>query len=331
LENRMPARASSGAARTRLIEALIAIEAEAQRAVEEAVRATIRPSTGSSLAASEAAKELGSDVEDSVLCTRGSKATAEQHSRLRARASELRKEAMKLEVELSSFKSKEVDFVQDLGRLLSDNEQKESDLLARVDVLTEEQRELYEASTQQEQEMRSLARELEEMEAYKVACENRVQFLMDQLVILLSSGQDAENGQILCRILADGEERCGAARGRLGFFSQQLEDARQENRARAQKLSDMQVSTTAIHERMCALQNQVLERKLFSGLGGSSWSGDWKNKDSKDSWKQNSWKNSDWKKDGWKDWDKKDGDKKEGEEKEGEGDEKKDDKKEKKK
>lgn len=270
----MPARASSGAARTRLIEALIAIEAEAQRAVEEAVRATIRPPAGSRLVASEAPKELDSDAEDSMLCARGDKAIAEQHRKLRARASELRKETVKLEVELSSFKSKEVDFVQDLGRLLSDNEQKESELLARVDALTEEQRELYEASAQQEQEMRSLARELEEMDAYKVACENRVQFLMDQLVILLSSGQDCENGQILCRILADGEERCGAARERLGFFAQQLEDARQENRARAQKLSDMQVATTATHERMCALQNQVLERKLFSGLGGSSWSGD---------------------------------------------------------
>lgn len=262
----VPARASSGASRTRLIEALIAIEAKAQRAVEEAVDATISGRDGSP----EELLLLDEQVRPSK--TQNFKLVAERRQKLKACASTLRDETSKLEIELSCFKAKEVDFVQDLGRLLSDNEQKEAELLARVESLTDEQRELCEASAQQEQELRSLQRELEEMNAYKIACENRVQFLMDQLVILLSSGQDAENGQILRRILADGEEHCRAAQSRFNFFSQQLDGARQENRARAQRLSDMQVATTAIHEKMCTLQNQVLERKLFHGRY-SSWSG----------------------------------------------------------
>lgn len=96
------------------------------------------------------------------------------------------------------------------------------------------------------------------------SCENRVQFLMDHLVNLLSRGANSEGNEALLReIHADGEERDRLSRQRLELFSRQLEEARQENRANAQRLSDMQCATTAKHEQLCLLQNRI-----FNGLQG---------------------------------------------------------------
>merc|ERR1719162_449356 len=62
---------------------------------------------------------------------------------------------------------------------------------------------------------------------------------------------------MLQTVLADGEERDQLSRQRLELFTRQLEDARQENRIRAQSLSDRQCQTTGLHERLCKLQNEM--------------------------------------------------------------------------
>merc|ERR1740138_1599830 len=94
---------------------------------------------------------------------------------------------------------------------------------------------------------------------------------MDHLVNLLSRGTaSAGNLAMLQTISADGEERDQLTRQRLELFNRQLEEARQENRIRAQNLSERQCQTTALHERLCKLQNEIFMGARTSLVAGSS-------------------------------------------------------------
>eukprot|EP00929_Paragymnodinium_shiwhaense_P103363 TRINITY_DN66838_c0_g2_i2.p1 TRINITY_DN66838_c0_g2~~TRINITY_DN66838_c0_g2_i2.p1 ORF type:complete len:1466 (+),score=266.39 TRINITY_DN66838_c0_g2_i2:96-4493(+) len=184
--------------------------------------------------------------------------------RLVARISATRTSLQCLRSDVKRHKEKQQEFLEQLD-ILSREELAKTDLELRqkITALQEMQVQLREVSERQDREQETLQTQSDEMLAYHQSCERRVQFLMDHLVNLLSNGPSCTNFEgILREIVADGEERFFLSEGRLELFARHLEEARQENRVHAQRLSDAQCKTTAIHDKTCTMQNDVFEQML---------------------------------------------------------------------
>eukprot|EP00445_Apocalathium_hangoei_P010534 CAMPEP_0203884088 /NCGR_PEP_ID=MMETSP0359-20131031/28155_1 /ASSEMBLY_ACC=CAM_ASM_000338 /TAXON_ID=268821 /ORGANISM="Scrippsiella Hangoei, Strain SHTV-5" /LENGTH=1196 /DNA_ID=CAMNT_0050804469 /DNA_START=23 /DNA_END=3613 /DNA_ORIENTATION=- len=271
---------SMGSARVRLLQAFAAADVQAQSSLERSFAAL---DAGGSAAGADssgsgsATPGLESEASEDLLISGGSFEVALQRQvRRQEKFSALRKRCTELQAQAECYRRKEAEFVEQLEHLMAGKETEVGELKMQAEVLEDERHQLKEAALQQDMEHDALQRQLDEMLAYKGASEVRVQFLMDHLVNLLSrsDGNTSEEAQLhgqelLKEVLADGEEQCRAGQKRLGLFTRQLDEARVENRSRAQQLSDMQISTTGIHEKMCKFQHWVLERKLFPNVSPS--------------------------------------------------------------
>lgn len=236
-----------------MADALEAAEAVAQSTVEafaaEAGSGSDSPCEDSGVAP---ARVTAADVGQLVQC----------RSRLLSKVEALRTSVKELRREVRDRHRKQQDFVTQMDSHMFDVERNEGDMRGRIEALVSEQGQLRCVVEQQDREQDALQTQFDEMVKQRQSCEGRVQFLMDHLVNLLSRGPTGEgNERMLVEILADGDDRAIVARRRLDLFLSQLEEARQENRSSAQRLSDMQCSTTAIHEHLCSLQNQI-----FNGM-----------------------------------------------------------------
>jgi len=236
-----------------MADALEAAEAVAQSTVEafaaEAGSGSDSPCEDSGVAP---ARVTAADVGQIVQC----------RSRLLSKVEALRTSVKELRREVRDRHHKQQDFITQMDSHMFDVERNEGDMRGRIEALVSEQGQLRCVVEQQDREQEALQTQFDEMVKQRQSCEARVQFLMDHLVNLLSRGPTGEgNERMLVEILADGDDRAIVARRRLDLFLRQLEEARQENRSSAQRLSDMQCSTTAIHEHLCSLQNQI-----FNGM-----------------------------------------------------------------
>lgn len=189
-------------------------------------------------------------------------------------ARSLRSENQELKSEIHRKEKRGAEFVQQLEQLLLEGERSYADLRARVEELLDESTQLADAEHQEEHEQQGLQEQLAEMLKYQDCCRVRVGLLMDHLVGLLSKSAEPraddrrrDANSMLRSVLSDAEQRCFSSLQRLELFAGQLEAARRDNRFRAQRLSDMQIATTAIHERMCALQHELMLRQLAPSNG----------------------------------------------------------------
>lgn len=174
----------------------------------------------------------------------------------------LRKENEEFKAQAFDMRQKKNEFAAAMDSHFRDVELKEMESRTQISHLEAEQVHAESGKEDLEREGATLQCQFDEMSIQQKSSEDRVQFLMDHLVNLLSRGPSTDgNEELPHEILADGEERYLASSVRLDLFRQQLEHARQDNRNRAQLLSTRQCATTAIHERICELQNEIFNGK----------------------------------------------------------------------
>mmetsp|Transcript_46809 Transcript_46809/g.111359 ORF Transcript_46809/g.111359 Transcript_46809/m.111359 type:complete len:1077 (-) Transcript_46809:70-3300(-) len=168
----------------------------------------------------------------------------------------------RLQEEIDMKKAKEREFARSMDSLIQSHEGRQSELQDRIVALTEEKKQLESICELQDREQEMVQVQLDEMCSHKQSCESRVQFLMDLLVSLLSNGSEGEGAAGLVNsVLQDGEERERINESRHERIHIQLEKVRKENRILAQRLSHIFSATTAVHDKLCARQNELFSKR----------------------------------------------------------------------
>jgi len=190
----------------------------------------------------------------------------QQHYRRLALARE-QKLLESLQEEIEAKKAKEREFVLQMDGLMQSHEGRQHELQDRIAALLEEKRQLESICELQETEHGMVQVQLEDMASHKASCESRVQFLMDLLVSLLSNGVEGAGASTLVEdVLRDGQDREYKNRLRQSRVQDQLDQVRQENRTLAQRLSHIFSSTTAVHDKLCARQNELFTKRTSTSL-----------------------------------------------------------------
>jgi len=291
--NRVPSSSSSkGSFRLRLLKAFHAADVQAQQNLESAFE-RMEQGGSSSYADSSVYSDdtcLLSDTEsqdESRLAPGEAFAVALlRQARRQRHLSRLRERCRELDRQAKYYVKKESEFVEQLEQLFLDKELEISELRSQAQALVDDTDHLKEVVAQQAKEEGYLQVQLDAMTTYNTSIEVRVQFIMKQLVDFLGhrpkgergklSGDDDEDEEeeeeeeesldkwkeIMNQIWSDGQDNFKAGQLRLELLEKHLEAYRQDNKARAQRLSDRQVKTTGIHQKMCKLQAWILEQHL---------------------------------------------------------------------
>eukprot|EP00403_Amphidinium_massartii_P008474 CAMPEP_0178409382 /NCGR_PEP_ID=MMETSP0689_2-20121128/20433_1 /TAXON_ID=160604 /ORGANISM="Amphidinium massartii, Strain CS-259" /LENGTH=716 /DNA_ID=CAMNT_0020030521 /DNA_START=39 /DNA_END=2185 /DNA_ORIENTATION=- len=166
-----------------------------------------------------------------------------------------------LEQDVAKKRDKEREFLASMEELVESFSRKEARDKARIDALIAEKDQLASVIKQKDRETEMLQAQDNAMNALRLACEERVQLLMDHLVNLLSRGTQGEgNEKVLAEVMQDAQDRQIANEDRLHVFTAQLHEARQDNKLLAQKLTQIFACTTSVHDQLCERQ-----KELFNG------------------------------------------------------------------
>mmetsp|Transcript_25692 Transcript_25692/g.59890 ORF Transcript_25692/g.59890 Transcript_25692/m.59890 type:complete len:930 (+) Transcript_25692:55-2844(+) len=173
-----------------------------------------------------------------------------------------------VESAVQRYQQKEVDFISQMHRHFEDLRRNQKSLQSTLDSLESENSAFRLRLQQQETEHEWMEMQDQAGQEQIAQTERRIQALMDKLVVLLNSGYSAAD--LHDQLMEDLQGSISKAEVKLKTVQTQLDDARQQNRGAAVRLSEEQRKTKRLHDQLCETQGDLFSRKFCSSSAPSS-------------------------------------------------------------
>lgn len=186
----------------------------------------------------------------------------EREQFLTGQVTRLRHSCAELRSRLRDKDGNRAECILEFQRHLSQVADTKQELQARKEDHEYELQQLQHLQEQQRQEELRLKARLEEKEENKEEFDNRIQKLMDRLVMLLSSGQGQDvDASLPGRLTEELQVSLDRLAKKLGTMKSELEKVLGENREAAVNLSEEQLLTKTLHDKLCDMQGRVFQSR----------------------------------------------------------------------